>query len=240
MQGFGITEMKKIHYIKEDIALIPENFQQLKKSVSGFYGGKDGRSGFNNEVLRNYLSEFTGNWGKAYNSTAYCNSFENFYFKFMKGKEQHIERVIEKILDENKGYKGISRYMVYASFIVRMGNTYHGTNTEERIINTLNNLKDYISCTKVPDEIDQKLKVDAVIEFTAIDSFAIQIKPLSNQAYDDGSELEFHQKYTQMTGTKVFYLYYTNDNKIILEDEEVDLSDEFALIELLQNIVYSL
>jgi hypothetical protein len=240
MEGFGITTMKKVNYIKEDVALIPENFHQLKKNVSGFYGGKDGRSGFNNEVLRNYLSELTGNWGKVYNSTAYFPSFEIFYYKFMKGKEDHIERVIEKILTENKGYPGISRYMVYASFIVRMGNTYNGTNAEERIINTINNLKDYISCTKVPDEIDQKLKVDAVIEFTAVDSFAVQIKPVSNQAYDEGSELEYHQKYTDMTGQKVFYLYYTNDNKIILQDEQVDLADELSLISLLQNIVYSL
>jgi len=239
MQGFGITEMKKINYIKEDVALIPENFQKLKKNVSGFYGG-NGKDGFNNTILKNYLSELTGNWGKTYNSTAYFATFESFYYKFMKGKEDHVERVVEKILEENRGYKGISRYMVYASFIVRMGNTYYGTNAEDRIIHVLNNLKDYITCTKVPEEIDQKLKVDAVIEFTAVDSFAIQIKPISNMSYDDGSELEFHKKYTEMTGNKVFYLYYTNDNKIILEDEQVELSDEFGLISLLQNIVYSL
>lgn len=239
MKGFGITEFKKVQYINE-VALTPENFQILKRNVSGFYGGKDGRSGFNNQVLRNYLSEFTGNWGKTYNSTVYFSSFEAFYYKFMKGREDHIERVIQKILNENSNYKGISRYMVYASFIVRMGNTYYGTNTEERIINTLDNLKSYISCTKVPDEIDQELKVDAVIEFTAVDSFAIQIKPISSKSYDNGSELEFHKKYTELTGNKVFYLYYTKDNKIILEDTEVELSDEFGLIELLQNIVYSL
>jgi hypothetical protein len=241
MEGFGITQMKKINYVQDNIALIPENWKQLKRQVSGWYGSKDqnGQDGFNNKVLKNYLSQFTGNWNQTYNSTKFFPSFEMFFNKITKGRSTIIEEVVEKILRENADYPGITKFKVHAAFIVRMANTYYGTNAEDRVINTLNHLESYITCIKTDDETDMVYKVDAVIEVAPIEKFAIQIKPVSNKLYDTHGELPFHDEYTQKTGNKVFYFYYDED-KLVIQDQEVKLSDSRSIVEILTNIVYSL
>lgn len=213
-----------------------ELYKKYKKEVRGFY------MKFNSQVLKYYIHKLF-DYDYLLKSVTRFDNFEKFYYFHIKGKTDKLKEYIIQMLREceRKNIRATEE-LVIKCFIVRMGNIYNGIYTEHKILTTFSNLAPYIICTKTTDEVDMDYKVDAVIELSGIDKMAIQIKPISFLKYGADSELRFHKKFEKEYETKVYYVFYDNENfeSITFNRHKFNLDDTDKISEYIENIlIYS-
>jgi len=206
-------------------------YENLKREVQGFYWK------FNESVLKWHITKiFT--YETLLESAKDFNNFTDFYDFHVKNKSFLIESHIVKMVEESNN-KGLltNSHQVRACLVVRMGNIYNGMWIENKILNTFNNLAPYITCIKTEKEVDILYKVDGIVELAGLDRLSIQIKPVSFKNYDNGSELQFHKRFTEEFGPQVFYVFYKDKNTIIFNNVEIKLTDNFKIIKQIENIL---
>lgn len=208
-----------------------EKYRKLKMEVRGLYFK------FNTEVLKYHMNkifdyEYLLETAKAF------SSFEKFYDFHTESKKELIDFHVEKMVREAHIKKiSINESLVRSCVIVRLGNIYTGMFVENKILETFNSLSDFVTCTKTEKEIDIHYKVDGIIELVAIDKFAIQIKPISFLSYDKGSEKDAHKRFELEFGPRVYYVFYKNNNTIVLDGETINLNNKNKIVEKIENIL---
>lgn len=210
-----------------------KEYEQLKRSVSGYY------SKFNTQVLKWYMNKIF-DYTYLLESANEFKTFEEYYNFHTKNKGEVISSYVEEMLKEAESkVPGTTRGLIETCIKVRLGNIYTGMVIETKIIDSFNNLNDWISCTKTEKEIDMNYKVDAIVQVAGISEIAIQIKPISFTHYGLGTELTYHQQFEKEFGTKVFYVFYKDLNNILFNGNNVELNDVEKIVQILENLIYS-
>lgn len=217
-----------------------KEYLKLKLGLRGFYGK------FNTLVLKWHMRDMFNPYVELLETAKDYDNFEDYYERHTKGKEVLIDETVEKMFTEacKKIPTGIrfTKKDCKDAITVRLGNIWTGMYTENKIINTLNSLSDWITCEKTDADTDTNYKVDAIVGIPGIDNFAVQIKPISFLTYGKGTEKEHHERYELEIGNKVLYLFYKDDKDTIVFNEETFSLEEdtLELKNFIENTIYYL
>jgi hypothetical protein len=208
-----------------------KEYERVKLSVRGLY------KQFNTQVLKTHIRSIF-NYDYLISSAKDFNSFAEYLHHHTNGKEELISETVDKMFAENVGrFAALTREKVGNCLISRLGNIYFGNFMEYKIITKLNSLNSWITCEKTSEDVDLKMKVDAIITLVGIGNTAIQIKPESYVKYDDGSELGAHAQFKIEYDMDVHYLFYKDDMEtIILKGEYIRLDDIEALVKIIEKL----
>ena len=181
-----------------------------------------------NSVMNRFQLNFRRNVGPTSESIRKCapktvNEWENYYFQNVKSKEQIIEL-------GKKLYIKISE-VVQAELddITEINRTFDGYMTEIETIYGKLEKEIGEKIEPAPDEWDRLFNVDFYIKIN--DKYiGIQIKPVSEgiqlpEIFKERTiQEETHQKFTEVFGGKVFYIYSAkiNDKKDIVNKEIIN------------------
>lgn len=236
MQGFGRTTLEP------QIDLIPENFQQLKDSLVGFYGkGKNGKEGFNSLIIdKNLNFIYGGIWNTLYETTNDFPTFVEFYNHYlpyiklsMKQAAQHFYLQLQK----TTLFPGVTVEKIEKCFLVRLGNTFFGNNKEAQIFMQFLGYFPKIQIVKTKNEVDKYFKVDYCIKLEGREWIGMQVKPESQLNYDEGYEFAYHKAFEEKFGMKVFYLhYFSNKTNILFNGELVDIKNMPKIVEIMEKM----
>lgn len=207
-------------------------FDQLKRKHMGFYVR------FNTEVTKFHIHKIF-DYDYLLESAKDFDNFVDFYYHHTFNKHELINEHLEQMYEEalRKGMK-LNKEWVEELLIVRLGNAYSGNYIEHQIIKVFSNLAPYIICEKTSKDVDMNYKVDAIIEFSGLDSLAIQIKPYSFTKYDNGSELPYHKRFEKEMGPKVHYVFYKDKDTIVFDESLIKLSEKDRIARKIEKLLF--